>query len=74
MVIAIVGQPLGRPRLDVLSRLTSPRGWLLHVWPVVVLDREGSCILVHESPRRVDIIVVMSLLLGVAIALGEVLA
>jgi len=49
----------------------SPRGWLLHVQPIVLSGREGSSILVPKSLWHDDIMVVASLPLGVVSALDE---
>ena len=45
-------------RLDILSGLASHWGQSLHVYPIVVLGREGSCALMLGSSRCDDAMVV----------------
>ena len=63
VVVAGADHPLELPwsspcRLDVLGGLVSPYGRSLHVYPIVVLGREDSCVLMPGSPRCDDVVVV----------------
>lgn len=75
-VVAVVGRPLRRPWVDpcrpvILGGLVSPWGWLLYVWLVEALGREGLCILIHESSCHINVVVVVSPLLSEVAALDE---